>query len=158
MAKNTILDKAGIEAVIVKLGKNTLDNDVQAALLGCIQHIEQHGDITLLNRLYLAVPQGTRKSAITAWVLAHGKVEANADAATKKAAPFKFSRDRTTNMVDGMAKPWYSFKPDNAPDEEFDVVKALAALLNKAGKAKSVKGEDVLTQLKALQGTLAPTE
>lgn len=150
------LDKAQIEALIKRIsttGKK-LDDDIQQAGLGCLNHIEQHGDITLFNRLYLALPAGARKSALTAWAIEFGRVLPNTGD-NKKEAPFVYSRDKATDMAGAASNPWYNFAPDKAPDEVFDIGKALTALLAKAGKAKSVSDVKLLEQLQGVQLAIA---
>ena len=146
-----ILDKAGIEATIKRItstGKK-LDADIQAAGVGCLAHIEQHGDVTLFNRLYLALPKGARKSALTAWGLAFGKLVANTGD-NKKEAPFLYDKAKTTDMAACMAQPWFDFSPDKAPDAVFDIAAAIASIIKRASKATTVTDEAMLTKLHAL--------
>lgn len=140
-----------IEASIKRIstaGKK-LDADIQAAGLGCINHIDQHGDVRLVNRLYLAMPKGSRKTALAQWLLAFGKVSANTTE-TKKDSPFVYAKDKPTMLAEAATKPWYDFAPEKAPDELFDVMKALEAVLNRAGKAGKVSDPDLLSNLRAL--------
>ena len=151
--KTKIMDKAQVEATIKRIETNgkKLDADVQAAGLGCLAHIEAHGDVRLFNRLYLAMPKGSRKSALTQWGLAFGRIAANTDADSKKEQPFVYAKDKTTNLADATMNPWYDFAPDRKPDEVFDVRKALAALLARAGKANSVNDGELLAKLRDLE-------
>lgn len=146
-----MLDKTGIEkaiASILKAGKK-LDNDIHVAAVSCLDHVEKHGDVRLFNRLYLAMPAGARKSALTAWALAFGKVSANTGE-NKKEQPFVYEKAKDSNIPEAIAKPWYNFAPDKQPDEVFDVVKALNAIINRAGKAQSVNDPELLGKLTAL--------
>lgn len=117
-------------ASIAKRGK-LLDNDIQTAALSAINHAELHGDIGFVNRLYLSMPAGSRKAALTEWLVHHGKVQANAGE-NKKEMPFLFDKQRTTDMAGGLANPWFTFKLDKAPDEVFDIVGAMHQLLKRA--------------------------
>ncbi|CAB1282911.1 Phage protein [Xylella phage Cota] len=152
---NKIMDKAQIEKAIDSIAKQgkKLDGDIQAAAVGCINHIEACGDVRLFNRLFLAMPKGARKSALTQWALAFGKVEANTGD-NKKEQPFTYAKDKTTDLAGAIGNPWYDFAPEKAPDEMFDVRKALTALLNRAGKAQNVNDAELLAKLR----TLEPTE
>ena len=149
------MDKAAIEKAIVVIAKagKKLDEDIQAAAVGCINHIETCGDVRLFNRLYLAMPKGSRKNALTQWALTFGKVEANLGD-NKKEQPFIYAKDKTTDLAGGIENPWYDFAPDKAPDEMFDVRKALTVLLNRAGKAQNVTDDNLLTQLRNLESVV----
>ena len=152
MTKSKIMDKAAIEKAIDSIAKagKKLDGDIQAAAVGCINHIEACGDVRLFNRLFLAMPKGARKGALTQWALAFGKVEANTGD-NKKEAPFIYAKDKATDLAGAIGNPWYDFAPEKAPDEMFDVRKALTALLNRAGKANNVNDTDLLAKLRQLE-------
>lgn len=137
------------EIAAIKVAGAKLDARIQAAAVGVLEHFAEHKDNGLVNRLYHAMPAGGRKSALTSWLLTHCAVSANTDKATKQEQPFVYDRTKKTNPEAGEADPWYSHKPDNAPDEVFDLQKAVRALLAKAGKAESLKGGTADT-LKAL--------
>ena len=149
--KTNILDKAQIEATIKRILTNgkKLDADIQAAGVGCLDHIEKHGDVTLFNRLYLAMPLGARKSAMTAWAIAFGRVAANTGD-NKKEAPFVYDKAKASNIVDAIANPWYNFSPDKLPDEVFDVRKALTQLVARASKSPSVNDAELFTKVREL--------
>lgn len=146
MTKDEIVDSI---KSIESRGKK-MDADIQRTAISILAHIEQHKEVSLFNKLYNALPKGARKSALTGWGLAFGKLEANAGD-DKKEAPFKYSRDKTTNLAQAAANPWYDFAPEKAPDEMFDVRKALTALLNRAGKANNVNDADLLAKLRQLE-------
>lgn len=145
------MDKTQIEKNIESIRKTgqKLDKLIQDTGLATIEHVEAHGDVRLVNRLYLALPKGARKAAFTEWLLAHAKVQANAGE-NKKEAPFVYAKEKTTNIAGAVQKPWFDFKPDPAPDQVFDVMKALTALLNKAGKANEVTDPALLAKLQAV--------
>lgn len=125
-----------------------LDADIQVAALSAIAHVEKCGDIGPVNRLFLALGKGHRKSALTEWLLAFGRVVAN-DGEDKKDKPFVFAKDKATNLEDGDAHPWYEFKPEPAPDQVFDIQAAVAALIKRAeGKNLPEGGTEVLEQLR----------
>jgi hypothetical protein len=132
-----------------------LDADIQHAALSAINHAEKHGDIGFVNRLYLAMPQGSRKAALTDWLISFGKVSANAGEG-KKEMPFLFDREKHTNMVEAAANPWFTFKLDKAPDETFDIIVALRHIIKKAqGKNVDVLS---LTKVENLVSELAQAE
>lgn len=153
---NLITDVKKLGAAIESIGRRgaKLDADIQLAALSSINRIELHGDVGYLNRLYLAMPKGSRSSALVEWALAFGKVAANTDPATKKEQPFLFAKDKTTNLAGADAKPWFTFKPEKAPDEVFDLQAAIATLLRKASNKALKEGQtDMLQKLKALHAS-----
>lgn len=141
---------------IASRGKR-LDSDIHLAGLSCLAHLDKHGDIGQVNRLYLALGKGARKAALTSWFLAYGSVVANDDKATKTEAPFKFTKEKATNVEGAMADPWYDHKPDQAPDEVFDLMKAVEQIIKKAAGKQLVHGE-ILTGLQGLVAMLHAPE
>ena len=137
------------EIAAIKTAGAKLDTRIQTAAVAVLEHFAQYHDNGLVNRLYHAMSAGSRKAALTSWLLTHCAVSANTDKATKQEQPFVYDRNKKTDPEAGEADPWYSHKPDKAPDEVFDLQKAVKALLAKAAKAPSVKGGDADT-LKAL--------
>lgn len=133
---------------IVNRGKK-LDDSIQLAGLSILAHTEQHGDITLMNRLLVAFPKGSRRNAFAEWALAHGKYQVNTGA-DKKEVPFLYCKEKVTKLEQAEAKAWTEFKPEQDLDQVFDFAKALAALLNKADKAKNLEGAELLAKVRAL--------
>lgn len=132
---------------IVNRGKK-LDDSIQLAGLSILSHIEEHGDVTLLNRLVVVFPKGSRRNAFAEWALAHGKVQLNTGD-NKKETPFLYDKSRTTKLEAAEAKAWTEFKPEVDVDQVFDFNKMLAALLSKADKAKNLEGAETLAKIKA---------
>ena len=136
------------EIAAIKVAGAKLDARIQTAGGAVLEHFAEHKDNGLVNRLYHAMPAGSRKSALTSWLLAHCAVSANTDKATKQEQPFVYDRTKETNPEAGEADPWYSHKLDKAPAEVFDLQKAVRALLAKAEKAEQLKGGDAETLAK----------
>lgn len=137
-----------------KAGKKWADQGHQLAC-GTLDHlVKSHGDIGPVNRLYLAMPAGSKSSALVSWFLAYGALVANEDKDTKKEKPFVFAKDKATDVAGGRADPWYNHKPEPAPDDVFDVQKALAAILSKAkrvtAKGGTITGGDLLKEIEAI--------
>lgn len=129
------LSTKDIEAGILSISKRgaTLDRDIQLMGLQCLNHIEQHGDVTLLNRLFIALPKGLRKNAFAQWALAHGKVEVN-KGDDKKVMPLSHAKGKKTDMDGAMSVSWYKFSPEKPLDEIIDVQKAFETLLKRLTK------------------------
>jgi hypothetical protein len=126
-----------------------LDKLIQDTGVSVLEHFAQHKDTGVVNRLYLAMPKGSRSTALVSWLLAHGALIANTDPGTKKEQPFRYLSGKTTDPIAAAQDPWYSHKPDKAPDEIFDLQKAIRHVLAKAAKAPGVSHGDSGT-LKAL--------
>jgi len=132
-----------------------LDDDIQLTALSCLNHIEQHGDVTLICRLFNVMPKGSRRNALAQWALAFGKVQLNDDKDTKKELPFKYNKASNTDLEGAAESPWYTFKPEKPVDEEFDLAAKIQALMSQARKAqqqgKKIKGAEWLDTLAAGQ-------
>lgn len=155
---NIISDKAELNKFIDSIatrGKK-LDMDIQTAAVSCLSHLAKHGDIGFVNRLFLAMPKGSRKAALTSWLLSYGALVANTleDKATK---PFVYTKDKTTNIDAAMTDPWFDHKPDQAPDEVFDLAKAVQGIIKKAQGKTLVHGE-LMTGLQGLMSMVSAAE
>lgn len=133
---------AGIKAAGAKFDKR-----VQDCAIACLEHMEQHGDYTLLVNLYQALPKGSRRGSMAAWIMRYSKLTANADAASKAEKPFVLDKAKVNDLVGAAAEMWYDAgKPEQSPEEILDVQKAVHALLAKVKKAKEagikIKGLD----------------
>ncbi|APL99463.1 hypothetical protein FDH29_gp05 [Aquamicrobium phage P14] len=128
------MDKVQIEKAILSIRTRgaKLDNDIQVTGLSILRHVDAHGDITLANRLYLAMPKGSRRNSLALWMVAYGKLKINQDKATSKDMPMVFDKSSTTDMVEAAKVKWFEVKPERELDQEFDVKAALASLLARA--------------------------
>lgn len=149
MAKEMkLIDK---EIAAIGVAGKKLDDRIQACAVDVLEHFAEFKDTGLVNRLYIALSKGARKSAMASWLMAYAAVVANDHPGTKLTQPFVYSKTKTTDPVKAAADPWYDHKPDAAPDEIFDLQKAVKMVLAKAGKASTLKGGDQAT-LVALAG------
>ena len=131
---------------ITKRGK-VLDTDIHIAACSAVAIKAEAGDTMFINRLYTALPKGTRAAALTAWLLKFGGVIANDGTSGKPKAeqPFLHTKDKPCAVEAGMAEPWYDFKPDPKPDEVFDIMAAVQAIIKKAKGKEVVHGELLAT-------------
>jgi hypothetical protein len=132
-----LTDTASIRKEIdgIKVAGAKLDERIQVCAVAVVEHFAKHNDTGLVNRLYLALPKGARKTAMASWMMAYMAVTPNTDAKTKAEQPFRYSKDKTTNPEAAANDMWYDHKPDPSVDMVFDLQKAVKALLIKAGKA-----------------------
>lgn len=115
------------------------DQLVQETAGDVLVHFAQHKDTGLVNRLYLALPKGSRKSAMASWMLAYCAVSVNPDKAKAKEQPFVYDKTKETKPEAGALDPWYNHKPEPEVPEVFDLQKAVAALLKKAAAAQRLE-------------------
>lgn len=133
-------------------------NEGQMLAVSALTRLADHGDIGYCNRLYLAMPKGSKSSAMASWMLTHGALIANTDKGSKGDKPFVFSKDKSTDVQAGIADPWFDHKPEPDADAVFDLQKALAGVLKKAGKAKHVSHGELAEKVAALLAQVAGEE
>lgn len=123
----------------------------QELAMASLQHLEDHGDTGYLNRLYLAMPKGTKSSAMIQWILAFSRLEANTGE-DKSEKPFIAVKGngKVNKLEEAAKKPWYDFKPEPKPDEVFDFQAAMLALIKKAKGKTHIAHADLLAQCEAL--------
>ena len=118
-----------------------LQKDIHVCAVSCLNHIEKHGDITLLNRLVAALPAGWRANAIKAWAEEFGKV--NWDN-TQKA--FTFDKAKKSNIEGAIAVSPEEFKPE-AEYKPLDLAEAIKALIKKAQERVGSENDNVPEEL-----------
>lgn len=118
-----------------------LQKDIHVCAVSCLNHIEKHGDITLLNRLMSALPGGWRVNAIKAWAEEFGKV--NWDN-TQKA--FTFDKAKKSNIEGAIAVSPEEFKPE-AEYKPLDLAEAIKALIKKAQERVGSENDNVPEEL-----------
>lgn len=146
-------------AAIEVRGKE-LDEAIQMTGLSILHHIETCGDYTIFKRLFDAMPKGARRNALVEWACMFGKVSVNTDKKSAKDMPFVFNRAGTTDLAGAAAQPWYTFKPEKAPVEEFNLYAALANLRKQIGQAQTkgltMVGAELLGEFEQLAIKAAP--
>lgn len=152
-----ITDKSALTKAIDSIANRAkkLDNDVQLAGLSAIAHLDKHGDVTFVNRLYLALGKGTRRRALAEWFMAFAKVTPNQNADTKRDQPFAYDKSKTTRLDGATLEPWFDFAPEPAVDQLFDVRAALHRIVQRASKAPSVNDTELLGRLREIDAHVA---
>lgn len=147
-----------IDAIQVR-GKE-LDEAIQITGLSILHHIETCGDYTIFKRLFDAMPKGARKNALVEWACMFGKVKVNTDKKSAKEMPFVYNREATTDLDGAAAQPWYTFKQEKPPVEEFNLYAALAHLRKQIGQAQTkgltMVGAELLGEFEMLAIKAAP--
>jgi hypothetical protein len=130
----------------------------QLLALSALQYLADHRDTGAVNRLYKAMPKGTKSSAMASFLLTHGALSANTDKGTKADQPFKFDKEKATDVDAAKADPWFDHKPEPDADQVFDLQKAIKAIIAKAAKSKQLSHAELLTGLNALVTAGQPVE
>lgn len=130
------LDKPAIEKSIASIANRgkLLDKDIQLAGESILAHIEKHREVSLFTKLYNAMPNGSRRNALVAWAIGYGQISVNMNKETKKEQPFVFNKDATANLEGAASKPWFDFKKEKEPSEEFSLEAELASFQAKLAK------------------------
>lgn len=130
--------------------------DGQNLALEVLGHVEAHGDVTVANSLYLAIPKGAKASAMAQFLVAFGKLKVN-DGDNAKEVPFLFDKSRTTDLAGAKETPWYEFQPEKPLVELFDVQAAAVAFLKRLRKqAKDARTVEHGALLDALAAVIEP--
>lgn len=151
---NLIVGTAAIKTAIatVQASGKRLDDLIQTVGLSVLNHVELHGDVTVVNALYLSMPKGSRCKALAEWLLAHGKLGKNSDKKAAKLAPFSYDKTKATKLDQATQAPWFTFAPEPAVADMFDFQAALKSLLARAEKAEQaghkIEGADMLTKVR----------
>ena len=139
-----------------------LDDAVQSVGLDVLQHVDQHGEVSLANKLLKALPKGARAKALADWFRRFGKIAVNTDKATAKEFPLVFDKAGTTDMELATSTPWYTCRQDKPLAVEFDFAGQLASLIKRAQAAQAkgmhVKGAEQLAALQAHAPSAQRTE
>ena len=133
MAKSTAIILKQIDSI--KNRGARLDKDIQDSAVDILEHVAEHREVTLVNKLFQAMPNGARRNALAEWFLAFGMIEVNRDKKESKERPFIFDKNGLTRLDAAKVTMWYEFKKEKAVAEEFDLNHKLLTLNNQLQKA-----------------------
>jgi hypothetical protein len=161
VVKIAFTGKADIEraVAVIKVRGEEFDQAVQMVQISVLNHAELHGDITLFEALFNALPKGSRRNALAEHASKYGKISINMDEDQKKrkAKPFLYDKAKKTDLVAAEAEPWFECLPEKPVDMAFDFKAQLLALLKKADKSandplKTFAGRDLYEAAQKLIG------
>lgn len=127
-----IQDTSKVNVLIeaIKKAGAKLEGEIHQAACSALWHAEQHGDVTIMQKLIDALPGFARRNALIAWAVEFGKFKAD-----KEGKSVEFNKFGKTGLIErAMDKPFWEFKPE-APFQAFDMKAELAKLLKRAEKA-----------------------
>lgn len=163
--------QAEFDAAIIAMKKTgqKYDNEVQLLLASAVVMAAMHGNTNGINAVATSLSNGTRKQAVSGWLMKHAPVVAQEDADKAKTHPFKFSREKLETLMGNKnpsaeqadaygqlihASHWSNFKPDSVEVTEWSLTDAIQKIITQARKmgAKNVKvqGIEALPGLEAL--------
>lgn len=164
------MDKSKIELNIKRIshfGKK-MDAFVQDTALAVALHCHKHGEVSLVNKLVLAMAdwKGARHKAMHSWVAAYCPVILNSDEASAKAQPYVIDTSRIADeagrneiaIANGSpANHWYNHKTEPLLPEFIDVNAMLQAVMKKVTKLQKdgvpVKDADTLAKFTSMMAT-----
>jgi hypothetical protein len=140
---------AEIDKAVQSIGKRgaALQDDIQAVALACIVQIQDHGNVVPLNRLYNAIPEGSRKVGFALWAQRFAGIKANKDKDTKASLPLAYHHD--TDLSGAIKNPWYTVRSEPNVQKALDAQEAVKALVKKLIKAEGVKHPEYVERLRA---------
>lgn len=122
-----------------------LDAAIQACAVDVLEHFQVHRDTGLVNRLFLAMPKGSRGLALADWLLKFVAVKVNTNKDTKAEQPFVFDAAKVDammgehNLATATSTLWYDLKKEKKLDEVFDVQTAFKAMLRHIERSAKVE-------------------
>lgn len=143
-AAKLLIGAAMIDKAIasIKLRSAKITQDIQLAGLSIIQHVDEHGDTTLADRLYHAMGKGQRRSSLAMWFITYGKMRvldrSNGDdaLAIKAGRVFAFDKARNTDMPGAEVKQWHEMQKEEDVSKVFDVHAAYINLMRRIQAAQ----------------------
>lgn len=157
----TLLNSAQMDKSIksIQLRGAKLEAEIHHCAVSALSHFEQHGDITLLNRLIVALPKSARTNALVAWSLHFGNVAQNTDKSSRALSPLlkaTGSPSKAFKLEEAHSTPFWSFKAtEGTPTWSYDTYSAslIKSLTGAISKAVDASHKEALTAaLSALQG------
>lgn len=134
-----LVGTAAIEKAIVSIqtrGKK-LDHDIHVAAVSAMAHHDEHGDVTLVNRLVNSMPKGSRVNALRDFILTYGKVKYD-----QENKLFVHDKAGEFDLEGAAGICWTEFKPE--PEYvPFDALASVKQLIAKLDKADTTKGDKV---------------
>lgn len=151
------MDKVAIDKAItsIKTRGTKLDNDIQKAALSIVLHVNDHHEVSLVNKLIDAMPKGSRVNALREWFMKHGKVVFN-----EEEQVFEPSRDAAKDFDLALAEHWTSCKPEPKfrPIDLQKEIDKLFARAKKAANSEDAKKHNIPKKTLEALGALATEE
>ncbi|BAN92312.1 hypothetical protein X534_gp01 [Ralstonia phage RSB3] len=154
---------APLTKLIVSIGKRAakLDQEIHLAAVSVIVHTAKHNDPDISTKLVDAMGKTMRKQALIQWMLAYGAFKLDEKGALVYDVKRKEAVLADENIAAAEAEPFWDYTPE-PKYVQFDLAKALAALMKKAEKALSSPEQDAALvspeKLAALRAMVEPAQ
>ena len=120
-----------------------LDELIQTTAHAILEHTAANRDNGLMNRLWFAMPKGSRRNALAEYMMRYSTLVVNTSEKTKDTQPFVVSKEKKDATAEQLATAatvkWYSCKPEASLLQTFDVATAFKAMMHKIEKAAKVE-------------------
>lgn len=127
----TMLTAKQINAKITKAVKatNGMKEAIQEALQASIEHAHDHGDVSLLNRLFAEMPKGVQMEKLKQYTLASAPVRVNKAELQEAKGLFAYKATKDEEELKAkfrvLAKgAWYDYQPANSDKSKAEVTTA----------------------------------
>ena len=123
----TMLTAKQINAKITKAVKatNGMKEAIQEALQASIEHAYEHGDVSLLNRLFAEMPRGIQIEKLRQYTLASAPVRVNKAELQEAKGLFAFKATKDEEMKAKYRvlaqSPWYDYQPKDSDKPKAEV-------------------------------------
>lgn len=138
-----IAGAAALQKNIASIAKRaaTLDKEIHLCAVSVIAHTAKHNDPDTSTRLVEALGKTMRKQALIAWMLNYGAFKQDDDGKLVYDVKRRDAVLDDANIAAAEAEPFWEFMPEK-PYVQFDLNKAITALLKKAEHALETEQQD----------------
>ena len=147
--------KAVAQIEAIKKAGDKLADSIHVVAVSALYHAEQHGDVTIMQRLVTALPGFARRNALLAWATAFGKFTIN-----ESGDNVDFNKHGKSDVEGALVKTFWDFKPEQ-PFKPFDLQAEMAKLVKRAEKAakdeRNSLDSDDLIEVRKLASAIKPT-
>lgn len=124
----TMLTAKQINAKITKAIKatNGMKEAIQEALQASIDHAYEHGDVSLLNRLFSEMPKGVQMEKLKQYTLACAPIRVNKTALQEAKGMFAYKATKDEEEMTAKYRvlaqsPWYDYQPKDSDKPKAEV-------------------------------------
>lgn len=104
----------------IKINGKALDQAIQDTALSVLHHVNENREVSLANKLFNAMPAGSRRNALAQWFFTFGMIAVNTDKASKKERPFIFDKEGITQIEEAEKIMWNTMLKEKSVSEAFD--------------------------------------
>jgi hypothetical protein len=135
----------------LKTSGATWDKLAHATMLAIIEHVEKHGEVSLVNKFIKDAPtKGTRVNSVKTWFMTFGKIGYDSEKEL-----FTFAKKKTTNLAEARKTPFWALTKEEKFTPFILDFSTIEKLVNRAVEKQADSRNNVnAAALAALQGAL----